>query len=355
MNQNRACDLGTEDINNDSTCDVDDCAGPTGATGAQGATGPQGAQGPAGVDAEDGIYEFALADSESSTTTTAYQNKLTFTTSNLESGDYVLRWYYELKGGGDSHGRVVSIADNVVTEYGFSSIDSSTNDYNAAGGFFPFSSISGVHTFYIQYKSNSRTAYIRNARLSIETPAAPGPAGADGADGATGSGSNVIIKDEGGNVVNTPHDALNFVGDGVTVTDGGSGIATITIGGSVFGSEFTRAEALSETSTSSSSPQQKLRMTTGSLPSGTYRVGWSYSWWIDDTGKAGRYRLQMNDATQLMYHSQRNNEKVAVNHPGSGFAYVTISGVNTFDLDYWSESDKDTYISDARLELWRVS
>ena len=53
--------------------------------------------------------------------------------------------------------------------------------------------------------------------------------GVKGDDGAPGAGSTVICKDEGTNVANTPHSALDFVGTGVTVTDGGSGVATVTI------------------------------------------------------------------------------------------------------------------------------
>lgn len=65
----------------------------------------------------------------------------------------------------------------------------------------------------------------------IEGPA--GQDGADGADGAPGSGSTLIVKDEGVNVANTPHSAFNFVGSGVTVTDGGAGVANISVSGAI--------------------------------------------------------------------------------------------------------------------------
>jgi len=61
---------------------------------------------------------------------------------------------------------------------------------------------------------------------------ATGPTGADGADGADGtpgSGSTILIKDEGANIANTPHSAINFIGSGVTATDAGGGITDITI------------------------------------------------------------------------------------------------------------------------------
>lgn len=53
------------------------------------------------------------------------------------------------------------------------------------------------------------------------------------------AGSNTItIQDEGSNVANTPHSTLNFVGSNVTVTDAGSGVATITISGGGSSDEF---------------------------------------------------------------------------------------------------------------------
>ena len=58
-----------------------------------------------------------------------------------------------------------------------------------------------------------------------------GPAGSDGAQGPAGSGTTITVEDEGSNIPNTPHSNLNFVGAGVTATDAGSGVATITIPG----------------------------------------------------------------------------------------------------------------------------
>jgi len=65
-------------------------------------------------------------------------------------------------------------------------------------------------------------------RLSIQTVGADGAAGPQG---PTGSGSNIIVEDEGSTVSGGPHSNLNFVGSGVTATDAGSGVATITIPG----------------------------------------------------------------------------------------------------------------------------
>jgi len=45
----------------------------------------------------------------------------------------------------------------------------------------------------------------------------------------------IIVQDEGSGVISTPHSTLNFVGAGVSVTNAGSGVATVSIAGSSAG------------------------------------------------------------------------------------------------------------------------
>ena len=68
-------------------------------------------------------------------------------------------------------------------------------------------------------------------RLNIQTVGADGATGATGPQGPSGSGSTIIVEDEGSIVAGGPHSNLDFVGAGVTVTNAGSGVATITIPG----------------------------------------------------------------------------------------------------------------------------
>jgi len=75
-------------------------------------------------------------------------------------------------------------------------------------------------------------------RLSIQTVGANGATGPQGPQGPAGSGSTVNVQDEGTNLPNTPHSTLNFVGAGVTATDAGSGVATITIPGGSAGANI---------------------------------------------------------------------------------------------------------------------
>lgn len=71
-------------------------------------------------------------------------------------------------------------------------------------------------------------------RLSIQTVGANGSDGATGPtgpQGPAGAGSSVIVEDEGSVVAGGPHTNLDFVGDAVTVTNAGGGVANIAIDG----------------------------------------------------------------------------------------------------------------------------
>ncbi len=61
-NMNHVCDLPTEDKNNDTLCDTDDCEGPRGFTGPQGPAGEMGVQGPAGSTGAQGVDGYSCWD-----------------------------------------------------------------------------------------------------------------------------------------------------------------------------------------------------------------------------------------------------------------------------------------------------
>ncbi len=85
---------------------------------------------------------------------------------------------------------------------------------------------SGNHYISLQAIQTVTTTMNPNVNLTIVKLQ-----GYKGEQGIPGSGSNITIKDEGINIPNTPHTDLNFIGDLITVADGGSGIANITIHG----------------------------------------------------------------------------------------------------------------------------
>lgn len=112
----------------------------------------------------------------------------------------------------------------------------------------------------------------------------------------------------------------------------------------------------SQSSTNSDSPVRKLRLSISELPAGSYRIGWYYEWASSSQSSDFRARVQLNDATDLMYHSQEIKDSgTDQNIPVCGCAYVDLTeGNHDIDLDYWHESNT-AYIQRARLEIWRVA
>jgi len=123
-------------------------------------------------------------------------------------------------------------------------------------------------------------------------------------------------------------------------------------GGGEFNPEYQQATSEGESSTTSETYQLKLRLTTSSLPSGTYIIQWNYE--IDGNGDHAESRVELNDTTELGFNRYDSslNGYISV----SGFALRSLSGVNTIDIDYRTVSSPDDVdIRRARLALWRVS
>jgi hypothetical protein len=125
-------------------------------------------------------------------------------------------------------------------------------------------------------------------------------------------------------------------------------------GGSVFGSEFQQTSSESESGTTSWSWQQKVSMTTGNLPSGTYRIGFYNETRQSSSAGQVAWRVQLNNTTTIAEASQEPDDYTDT-FSYSGFQYFSLSGVNTIDMDYYRGYTGTAYISRARLEIWRVS
>jgi len=164
----------------------------------------------------------------------------------------------------------------------------------------------------------------------------------------------INVQDEGSNVTNTPHTTLNFVGSPVTVTDGGSGVATVTM---IFGQFFSQSSDDSESTTTSTTFQQKLRHTVSGLVAGTYRLSWYSEIRNNSTNNDVIFRVQQNDTTDLA-NVNIEAQDASSYFPNSGFVYLTLAASTTynFDMDYRSEGGGTTaYIRSARFEFWRVA
>ncbi len=127
---------------------------------------------------------------------------------------------------------------------------------------------------------------------------------------------------------------------------------------SIFGTQYSYSESVAETSTNSTVFQQKLRLTTPSLPAGTYKISWFYNWRYDSASNDFMGRVQVDDTTTLLEHEQEpkdtGTDQVYVE---TGFRNVTLtSGVHNIDLDFsTSKSFGTSYIKNVRLEIYRIN
>jgi hypothetical protein len=126
----------------------------------------------------------------------------------------------------------------------------------------------------------------------------------------------------------------------------------------IFGSEYHYAESLTESSTTVGSYQEKLKLTTGSIPAGDYKITWSAE--VKTSDKDMRYQCQLDDTIKINVgdHSDWDDGVTDDSYyiPVGGFAKVTLtSGVHTIDIDYHDQGGGTAYIEEARIEIYRVS
>ena len=123
-----------------------------------------------------------------------------------------------------------------------------------------------------------------------------------------------------------------------------------------FGQHYQYASSEGESSTDQTAWQEKLKLTTPSLPAGDYRIGWYYTWWNEDRTLEFKGRVQIDDTTEIHYREAEPSDSVIAKSPSGGFAKVTLEeGVHTIDLDYCtSNASTFAHISTARLEIFKV-
>ena len=183
--------------------------------------------------------------------------------------------------------------------------------------------------------------------------------GAKGDKGDTGSGSTISLAEGGTPVTNTPHDTVDFDNNDFDVVDNGDGSATVSLAANavVFGAEYAEAESLGESSTGSTSYQNKLTLNVTGIVAGRYRIGFSYRWRHTSTGGDFQARVLENGSTEIFLHQQEPQDT------GSDQAFRICSFVNrtltagnhTFLIQWAQQNGGTAYISEARFEFWRVS
>lgn len=161
---------------------------------------------------------------------------------------------------------------------------------------------------------------------------------------------------------------IGAIGDGELIRRNGTNVVGVpgsTSQSALFGANMVNVFDATVRSSGSTSWQQAARLSTGSIPAGTYRVGWSFNWNHDDKGSQFKAQIEQDDTTQLHLQEEKpvaddgsfgatgTKEKYA----SSGFRFVSLSaGSYTFDLDFSTETaGKTSSVWNARLEFWRVS
>ncbi len=196
--------------------------------------------------------------------------------------------------------------------------------------------------------SGSYDTLTGGASLMIHTIGATGPAGPTG---PTGSGSTITVEDDGVLVGGGPHDTLNFVG--MEAADAGGGTADIQ---NVFGADYQTEISTARSTTTSTSFQTKVTLTTPTL-TGTYRIGWCSV--IDQQGGADSVeaRLQNTTDASTVGAIQRLEPKDTDNREfAGGFAEVVFAGVSrSFEIQWRQQEGNTAGIQDARIEFWRLS
>ena len=129
-------------------------------------------------------------------------------------------------------------------------------------------------------------------------------------------------------------------------------------GTTVFGSEYNYTESLTQSSTNSTSFQTKLTLNVSNLPSGNYRLNWTFNWSHSVTNTDFEARVRQDSLVELdQVIIEPKDSGTDQEHPASGFkGNLSLNGNHTFTIEWRTSYTDDTaWIRNARLELWRVS
>jgi uncharacterized membrane protein len=113
-------------------------------------------------------YEFAADDTESTTGSTTYVEKLKMTTSNLPAGNY--RIGYSLELGSDNKQRSefrVQLDDTTTLAEAGTAQARNSDEYMAYSGFTVVALTAGVHTIDVDFRRVANNALIRRVRVEL--------------------------------------------------------------------------------------------------------------------------------------------------------------------------------------------
>ena len=265
-----------------------------------------------------GYFHYVSAESEQSTTSTAYQTALTVTTDVIPAGDYVIMWQAATRNtslGFATLARVQVDGSDVIDEHYYSMKDTSTNQRMPIAGTRRVNfATDAAHTIDFDYhkESGSGTSYLYNTRLAIIDAHTVSTAGA-----ATPAHKPRLKSVDQSGATADQRIAWN-----------GSAWAPIGIS--------SQSESTSRSTTTSTSYQQKHRHTTPSLPQGRYLIWWHALMDRSSTSGDVGIRVQENDTDTLQeWELELPHNSSTQRSMFAGFRRRNLSaGVYNYDIDF---------------------
>ena len=117
------------------------------------------------------------------------------------------------------------------------------------------------------------------------------------------------------------------------------------------GTHYQYAASDTESTTTSTTLQVKTTLTTGSLPSGDYRLAYTAEVSNASNGVLTEIEVKLDGVVVALPNMEADNDYLLF----GGFVVQTLSGVVTATISHRVQTTGTSKIRRARLELWRVS
>lgn len=115
------------------------------------------------------------------------------------------------------------------------------------------------------------------------------------------------------------------------------------------------AESLGSSSTSSTTFQNKITLSTPVLPAGKYRIGWTYQFSVSAADRRAEHRVQYDSTNVWTSNPEESRKDYYVPVAGSLVVTFSTSDSHSITLDYRCDNAASTAIQNAALEIWRVN
>jgi hypothetical protein len=126
----------------------------------------------------------------------------------------------------------------------------------------------------------------------------------------------------------------------------------------VFGTQLTTADDESTSTTTSTTFQTKLTLTTNNLPAGVYIIFWNYYWAYSSTANSFEARvLRDGSAVEALHREEPQDTSLTQARGHTGLDVMSLAaGVHTFDLQYRNTAGGNTaQIEHVHMVFYRLS